>query len=128
MILADTNILIDYYRDRNSELPKKIDSMPIAICGVVKSEVLHGARTNEEIDDMLASFMTFDLLHTDEYDFEGVGFILKTLREVGFTLPFADVMIAFCAMKYNVPLWTRDTHFRMIQGIYPELEFYHPKD
>ena len=41
MILIDSNILIDYYRNRKSELAKKIDSMKIAICGVVKSEVLH---------------------------------------------------------------------------------------
>ena len=83
MILVDSNILIDYYRSRNSELAKKIDSMSIAICGVVKSELLHGARTNEEIDNMLHSFVTFDLLYTDEYDFEGVGFMLQTLRENG---------------------------------------------
>ena len=128
MILADSNILIDYYRNRESELAKKIDSLPVAICGVVKSEVLHGARTNEEIDNILESFTTFDLLHTDEYDFEGVGFMLQTLRENGITLPLADVMIAFCAMKYDVPLWTRDGHFRLIQGLYPELEFYYPKE
>ena len=127
MILVDSNILIDYYRSRNSELAKKIDSMPIAICGVVKSELLHGARTNEEIDDMLHSFVTFDLLYTDEYDFEGVDFMLQTLRENGVTVPLADVMIAFCAIKYDVPLWTRDGHFRLIQGLYPELAFYFPE-
>ena len=128
MILADSNILIDYYRDRKSELAKKVDSLPVAICGIVKSEVLHGARTNAEIDDILESFTTFDLLHTDEYDFEGVGFMLQTLRENGITLPLADVMIAFCAMKYDVPLWTRNGHFRLIQGLYPELAFYYPKE
>ena len=128
MILVDSNILIDYYRSRDSKLAKMIDSMPIAICGVVKSEVLHGARTNEEIDDILHSFTTFDLLYTDEYDFEGVGFMLQTLRENGATVPLADVMIAFCAMKYDVPLWTRDGHFRLIQGLYPELAFFFPKE
>lgn len=126
MILVDSNILIDYYRSRDSELAKMIDSMPIAICGVVKSEVLHGARTNEEIYDILHSFETFNLLYTDEYDFEGVGFMLQTLRENGVTVPLADVMIAFCAIKYDVPLWTRDGHFRLIQGLYPELAFFFP--
>nr|WP_318660700.1 PIN domain-containing protein [uncultured Treponema sp.] len=128
MILADSNILIDYYRNRESDLAKKIDSLPIAICGVVKSELLHGARTNQEIDEILESFLTFELLPTDEYDFEGAGFMLQTLRENGITLPLADVMIAFCAMKYDVPLWTRDGHFRLIQGLYPELAFYYPKE
>ena len=124
MILVDSNILIDYYRDRNSELAKKIDSMQIAICGVVKSEILHGAKSYDEVDKFLASFTTFDLLHTDEYDFEGVGLILKTLRENGLAVPLTDVMIAFCAMKYDVPLWTQDGHFRLIQGLYPELALY----
>lgn len=121
MILVDSNILIDYYRDRKSELAKKIDSMQIGICGVVKSEVLHGAKNYDEVDNILASFNTFDLLHTDEYDFEGVGLILKTLREHGVTVPLTDVMIAFCAMKYDVPVWTQDGHFRLIQSLYPEL-------
>lgn len=124
MILVDSNILIDYYRDRKSELARKIDSMQIAICGVVKSEVLHGVKSNEEVDNILASFTTFDLLHTDEYDFEGVGLILKTLRENGLTVPLTDAMIAFSAMKYDIPLWTQDGHFRLIQGLYPELTLY----
>ena len=84
----------------------------------------YGAKSNDEIDHMLKSFATFDLLHTDEYDFEGVGFILKTLRENGVTVPLTDVMIAFCAMKYDVPVWTQDGHFRLIQGLYPELALY----
>ena len=53
MILVDSNILIDYYRDRNSELAKKIDSMQIGVCGVVKSEVLHGAKNYDEVDIIL---------------------------------------------------------------------------
>ena len=124
MILVDSNILIDYYRDRNSELAKKIDSMQIGICGVVKSEVLHGAKNYDEVDNILSSFNTFDLLHTDEYDFEGVGLILKKLREHGVTVPLTDVMSAFCAMKYDVPVGTQDGHFRLIQGLYPELALF----
>ena len=111
MILADSNILIDYYRDRNSELAAQVDSLPIAVCGIVKSEVLHGARTNQEIDDMLASFQTFDQLTTDEYDFKGVGLMLQNLRAGGIQVPLADAMIAF-------------KHFRQIQLMYPELELY----
>ena len=40
----------------------------------------------------------------------------QTLRENGITLPMANVMIAFCAMKYNVPLWTRDGHLKIKKG------------
>ena len=33
-------------------------------------------------------------------------------------------MIAFCAVKYDAALWTRDKHFQQIQLMYPELELY----
>lgn len=128
MILFDTNVLIDYWKKPEELLKLDITPDKYAICGVVKSELLHGARTNKEIDDILHFFNSFNLLHTDEYDFEGIGFMLQTLRENGIMLPMADVMIAFCAMKYDVPLWTRDGHFRLIQGLYPELTFYYPKE
>ena len=124
MILFDTNVLIDYWRKPERLLQLKITPDKYAICGVVKSELLHGARDNDELDKMLAFFNSFNLLHTDEYDFEGVGLMLRTLRENGFNLPLEDVMIAFEAIKYDAKLWTRDGHFRVIQGIYPELKFY----
>ena len=60
----------------------------------------------------------------DDYDWEGAGFILQTMRSNGFQIPFADAVIAFIAMKYDIPLWTRDTHFLLIQGYYPELKLY----
>lgn len=126
MILADSNVMIDYFRSRDSELAKQIDSMPIALCGTVRAELLHGARSNEEIDDFLAAFKTFENLINDDYDWEGTGFLLQTLRTNGIQVPLADALIAFTAIKYDIPLWTRDNHFKFIQGFYPELKLYEP--
>lgn len=124
MILADSNIIIDYYRARNSELAQKLDSLPIALCGVVRTEILHGARSDSEIDDMIETFKTFDNLPFDDYDWEGIGFILQTLRKNGYQVPLADAIIAFTAIKYDAALWTHDTHFKFIQAYYPELNLY----
>lgn len=124
MILVDSNILIDYYRDRNSELAQQIDSLPISLCGSVKTEVLHGAKDDDEIDLILHSISTFDLLVTDEYDYEYTGLLLQTLRKQGIQLPMADALIAYTAIKYDVPLWTKDKHFKYIQAIYPELKLF----
>jgi len=128
MVLADSNIMIEYFRSRDSELAKKIDTMDIALCGVVRAEILHGARTDQESDNYLEAFKTFEKPMNDDYDWEGVGFILQTMRSNGFQIPFADAVIAFIAMKYDIPLWTRDTHFLLIQGYYPELKLYSPKE
>lgn len=112
MILADSNIMIDYFRSRDSILAKKIDSMSVAICGVVRAEILHGARDDSEIDDMLSAFSTFDNLTGDDYDWDGVGFMLQTLRSHGYRVPLPDALIAFTAIKYDIPLWTNDRHSR----------------
>lgn len=124
MILVDTNIMIDYFNSRESELAAKIDSLQIALCGIVRTEIIHGARSDAEIDDYLRAFKTFDNLVNDDYDWEGTGFLLQTLRSNGVQIPLADALIAFTAMKYDIPLWTRDSHFKFVQGYYPELKLY----
>ena len=124
MILADSNIMIDYFRSRTSELAKKIDSLSVAICGTVRAEILHGARDNAEIDDMLSAFTTFDNLPNDDYDWDGVGFMLQSLRSHGYRVPLPDAVIAFTAIKYDIPLWTNDRHFKTLQAFYPELKLY----
>lgn len=127
MILVDSNILIDYYRDRNSELAKQVDSLPITLIGPVKTEVLHGVKDDDEADNILQSFNTFDLLATDEYDYEYTGLLLQTLRKCGIQLPMADALIAYAAIKYDIPLWSNNKHFKYIQRIYPELKLYEPE-
>ncbi len=124
MILLDSNILIDYFRSRDSALAKQIDSMQAALCGAVRAEVLHGARDNHEIDDMLEAFKTFENLPLDDYDWYDVGFMLQTLRTHGIQVPMTDAVIAFTAIKYDAPLWTHDAHFKHIQLCYPELSLY----
>lgn len=126
MILADTNILIDYFRGQNTEFNKTVDSLEIGICGIVKSELLHGARTDDEADTMIKTFTSFELLYTDEYDWELVGLMLQTIRSQGFSLPVTDILIAYLGIKYAIPVWTKDNHFKLIQSLYPELELYEP--
>ena len=70
MILFDTNILIEYWRKPEELLKLNISPDKFAICGLVKSELLHVAKSYDEVDKMLNFFNSFNLLHTDEYDFE----------------------------------------------------------
>ena len=57
---------------------RKIDTMDIVLCGVVRAEIIHGARTDQEIDNYLEAFNTFEKPMNDDYDWEGAGFILQT--------------------------------------------------
>ncbi len=101
----------------------KISPDKFAICGIVKSELLQGAK-DDEIDKLLEFFQGFNNLLSDDYDWEGTGFLLQILRSKGLQIPLTDAFIAFTAMKYDIPLWTRDSNFKFIQGYYPELKLY----
>lgn len=124
MILADTNIFIDYFRNQNAEFVNKFNSLEIGICGIVKSELLHGARSDDEADNMIKAFSSFELITIDEYDWEFSGLMLQTLRSQGLSVPVTDALIAYLGIKYDIPVWTKDKHFRYIQAIYPELKLY----
>lgn len=124
MILCDTNILIDYWRKPTELLKLNISKDKHSICGVVKSELLHGAMDDDEADRMIGFFQSFNLITIDEYDWEFSGLMLQTLRSQGFTVPVTDALIAYIGIKYDIPVWTKDHHFRIIQSIYPELRLY----
>lgn len=124
MILCDTNILIDYWKNPTELRKLNISKDKHSICGIVKSELLHGAIDDDEADRMLGFFNSFNLLTIDEYDWEFVGLMLQTIRRQGFSLPVTDVLIAYLGIKYDIPVWTKDHHFKVVQSIYPELKLY----
>ena len=123
MILFDTNVLIDFWRKPEKLLETGINPEEYALCGIVRTELLHGAK-DDEIGKMLEFFQGFNNLPNDDYDWEGCGFILQKVRTNGLQIPLSNAFIAFTAMKYDIPLWTRDNHFKFVQGYYPELKLY----
>ena len=124
MILLDSNILIDYWRKPEELLKLNISKDKHSICGVVKSELLHGAKDDEEADRMLGFFQSFNLVTVDEYDWEFSGLMLQNFRQEVYSIPVTDVLIAYLGIKYDIPVWTKDHHFKLIQAVYPELKLY----
>lgn len=57
-------------------------------------------------------------------DWDEFGRFLYKLRTNGLTVPYQDALIAFTSIKYNVPVLTKDKHFRLIQVIEPKLALY----
>ena len=43
MILIDTNVIIDIWRDADDSATKVFDAEEVCICGVVRAELMHGA-------------------------------------------------------------------------------------
>ena len=128
MILVDTNIIIGFWRHPDENTAHIFATEDIAICGVVKAEILHGAHSLEDCKRILAALADFPCLDMRPADWEILGRNLYLLRSHGITVPFQDAVIATMAISNHTRLWTIDKHFAMIKTMLPELEIYGMSD
>ncbi len=123
MVLADTNIIIDYLKKPDDRMTDIFEQEDIAICGIVEAELIHGALSEKDIDNILEAISCFE-----KRAFSGnwirLGRMLYKLRKSGVTVPFNDVMIAQIAIEYGISVLTNDHHFKLIKNIIPELQLY----
>lgn len=124
MLLVDTNIIIDYWKNPSTEMDAVFKWQKCCICGVVVAELVRGAVSAKDVDRIKQALSGFKWLHLEESDWESVGELLYRLRIKGISVPFTDAIISFLSIKYSTPVWTRDRHFQMIQEAYPGLEIF----
>ena len=49
MILVDTNVIIDFWRNPSEALKKIFIEEKVAICGIIKAELMHGTRSEKDL-------------------------------------------------------------------------------
>jgi predicted nucleic acid-binding protein len=126
MILADTSIVIDFFRGADPTLQRILIDEPAAICGITRSEALHGARSPQERATIFAGLDLFKQISIVDSDWDEVGDLLASLRSAGIAVPMADAVIASVAMSRGLALWTRDAQFGLIQRVVPKLQLFVP--
>ena len=124
MILIDTSVVIDYARGKDAKLQSLLPTLPVAICGITRAEVLHGARDPAHRARLLTLLATFGQVAIADSLWDSVGDNLALLRNKGVTVPFQDVVIAGVALAHNCDLWTRDAQFSFIQTVLPALTLF----
>lgn len=123
-VLADTNIIIDYWNSPTQEVADIFANEDIAICGVVKAELLHGGKDEAECEILEKALDVFPYLDFEKGDWGKLGRLLMRLRKAGLAVPLSDAMIAYIALRENAVVWTHDRHFALIQHAVPELRLY----
>ncbi len=94
----------------------------IAVCGIIKTELLRGCNSQEEFEQITNALECFGYCNIEENDWPKIVQLFIKLRQNGVTVPFQDGVIAFLAIKNKFKLWTNDKHFKLIQVIEPELQ------
>jgi predicted nucleic acid-binding protein len=105
MILLDTNILIEIYRD-NIAIVAVVDNIQeIAVCDVVRAELFYGARNKRELQAISTDLERMIVLPLLPQISEMAVNLVKTYC-LSHKLEFADALIAATAILYNVELFT----------------------
>lgn len=123
--LLDTNICIAYLDGRDPKVQKKLLSQSlddVALCSVVKAELLYGARHSARVEENLARLAAFfgplRSLPFDDDAAERYGEIRAQLRRSGTPIGGNDMMIAAIAASAGATVVTRNQEeFRRIPGL-----------
>ncbi len=124
MILVDTSVLIDYARRWDAKLAALVPLLPLVVCGVVRAELLAGARDLRHRAQLLMLLNSFLPMPIPDSIWDTVGDNLNALRTSGVTIPFADAIIATVAIVNDIELWARDAHFTLVQRVLPALKLF----
>jgi predicted nucleic acid-binding protein len=124
MILVDTNVIIDFWDKPTDEVKNVLEENDIAICGVIKTELLRGSNSEKQFSQMEEALNDFTYLSFSEKDWISLANQFITLKKNGLAVPFQDAMIAYLAMKNNCEVWTNDKHFKLMQVVLPELKLF----
>lgn len=120
-IIVDTSAWIDYFNKPNSKIGKAVENIikqeKIFIAGVILTELLQGAKVQQEFDDLLDSMLAIPVLETDPNTWIETGRLAYTLRRQGITIPTTDLIIATLARRENCAILSLDHHFKKIPGI-----------
>jgi predicted nucleic acid-binding protein len=124
MILVDTSVLIDYLRSRDAKLIALMQTHAGAVCGVIRAEVLCGARNAGHRRRLIKALNAMGQFPLPESIWDQVGDNLAALRKRGITVPFPDAVIATVGIENDVEVWSHDPHFPAMQPALPRLKLF----
>lgn len=125
-ILIDTCVLIDSVRAKGTDLKlvRLFAVLPLAVAGVVRSELLTGAKDPADRAKLVALLNRFAQFRTAEPLWDKIGDNRAALRRTGVSVPYQDAVLATLAIDADLEVWTRDTQFKMIQRALPALRLF----
>src|SRR4051812_20590463 len=104
MILVDTSVVIDYLRSGDPKLLRVFIDNDAAICGVVRAEVLHGARGPKHRQRLVGALNAFQQVLSPESIWDALGDNLAALRAAGITVPLADAIVVTVAIHHGLAI------------------------
>ena len=119
MILCDTNIFIEIYKD-NSDIIKAVKSIGqhnIAVSDVTCAELLYGARNKKELQTLRKDLNKLTVLPI-ETSISAMAVELVEKYALSHKLSLPDALIGATAMYHNIELYTLNVKdFRFLENV-----------
>lgn len=123
-LIPDSNIFIDFWKHPTDGIEKAFGTEEIVLCGAVRAELLQGAVSVKDFNRISDGLDSFQEINLETGDWKMLGENLYLLRIDGLTVPLADAIIATVAIKYGIPVWSNDRHFRLMKAILRGLDLW----
>ena len=124
MILVDTNIIIDFWKNPSQNLVNIFTNENVFICGIIKAELLHGARNLDEFNKITDALSEFQYVNIDDTTWASLGEILFSLKKSGLTIPFQDALLIALSLNNKMQIWTNDKHIKLALNIFHDLRLF----
>ena len=121
MVALDTNIVVDYLRNKE-DIVHRVEQieriyLPVVVCG----ELIFGASISgnptKHLEKIEAFIQRCTVLNQNMAVAEVYAQIRKRLKEKGTPIPENDLWIAATALSHGLKLVTQDQHFRNVDLI-----------
>ena len=117
--LIDTSAwLLALRKDFIPEVKDRIDRLlkhdVVITTGIIKLEIIGGARTQKEFQRLKNRFNVLDDIETDDSVWQKACELGFKLRRKGVTIPHTDILVAACALQSESIIVHADTHFDMM--------------
>jgi tRNA(fMet)-specific endonuclease VapC len=121
MIIADSDVLIDYLRLRNpaaDQVTSLIQNRDLCTTAISCFEILSGTRTAHQLASARRLMADIPILQLDLESAERGAQVRRGLEERGMAIGFADSLIAGIVLTAQFPLLSRNRrHFERVEGL-----------
>ena len=120
LVLPDTSIWITFFNNPTSVIAEKLYSLinedRIVICPPIYQEILQGTKNQKSFHFLSEKLSSLTRLNAEPYEASlGAAQIYSSLRQNGVTIRKShDCLIAWFAIRHNIPIWHQDRDFNMI--------------
>lgn len=121
-VVIDTSMWIEAFRPRCDQptadtVKAFIRSGRVLLPGIIKAELLRGAKNQTEFDRLKDLLESLAALPLPEWFWDDLAAFSFTLFRKGLTIPLVDTAIALLCIQNDAALLHRDRHFEMIAGV-----------